>query len=59
MAMHFPVAKYLQKYANLTSAAQISERWRLSNEKYSQSAHYTVHAIRAFISNDMAGHTND
>jgi hypothetical protein len=33
MAMHFLVAKYLQKYANMTSAAHISERWCLTNDK--------------------------
>jgi hypothetical protein len=49
MAMHFLVAKYLQKYVNMTSAAQISERWRLANDKYSQSSRSMVRASRAIM----------
>jgi hypothetical protein len=53
MAMHFLVAKYLQKNANMTSAAQIYERWRLTNEKYSQSVRSMVHVIRTILPEDM------
>jgi Na+(H+)/acetate symporter ActP len=59
MAMHFLVAKYLQKDANMTSAAYISERWRLTNEKYWQSAHSTVRVVGAILSEGMAGCTDE
>jgi hypothetical protein len=57
--MHFLVAKYLQKDANMTSAAQISKLWRLANEKYSQSSHSTVRTTRAIIPFDMASRTDE
>jgi hypothetical protein len=59
MAMHFIVAKYLQTDANMTSAAQISKRWRPANEKHSQSVRSTVRGIRAIIPEDMTGRTDD
>jgi hypothetical protein len=59
MTMHFLVTKYLQKYVNMTSAVQISEFWRLTNEKYSQSDRYTVRVSRAIVYEDMAGCTDD
>jgi hypothetical protein len=58
-AMHFLLAKYFQKYVNMTSAAHITKRWSLTNEKYSQSARSTVHVIRSILSEDMAGRTDD
>jgi hypothetical protein len=59
MAMHFLIVKYLQKYANLESAGQISECWRLANEQYSWSTHSTVRAIRDVMPEDMAVRTDD
>jgi hypothetical protein len=59
MAMHFLIANYLQKDANMTSASQISEHWRLANEQYSRSARSTVRAIRDMTPEDMAGCTDD
>jgi hypothetical protein len=59
MEMHFLIAKYLQKNTNMTSAAQISERLRLANEKYSRFACSTVRVIRAVLSEDMADRTDD
>jgi hypothetical protein len=38
LVMHLLIAKYLQKYANMASAGQISESWQLTNEQHSQSA---------------------
>jgi hypothetical protein len=58
MAMHFLIAKYLQKYANMTSAGHISERWRLTNEQYSRSARSNVRSIRDMMPEDMSGRTN-
>jgi hypothetical protein len=58
MAMHFLIAKYLQKNATITPARQISERWRLANEQYSRSARYTVRVIRAMMPEDMDGRTD-
>jgi hypothetical protein len=46
MAMYFLIVKYLQKDANMTSASQISEFWRLANKQHSLSARSTVRAIR-------------
>jgi hypothetical protein len=57
--MNLLIAKYLQKYANMTSAAKISEHWRLTNEKYSQPAHSTVRAIRTIMPDDMDGCNDD
>jgi hypothetical protein len=37
LAMHFLLAKYLQKDANLTSSSLVSERWRIANEQNSRS----------------------
>jgi hypothetical protein len=59
MAMYFLIAKYLQKYANMESAGQISERSCLTNEQYSRSTHSTVRAIRAMMPKDTAGRTDD
>jgi hypothetical protein len=59
MAMHFLIVNYLQKYANMESAGQISERWRLTNKQYSQSARSTAGAIRSTMPKDMAGRTDD
>jgi hypothetical protein len=59
MEMHFLIAKYFQKDSNLASAGQIFERWRLANKQYSRSAHSTVLAIRATMSDDMTGRTDD
>jgi hypothetical protein len=59
MVMHFLISKYLQKDAHMTSASQISERWRLTNEQHSCSAHSTVRAIRAMMPEDMADCTDD
>jgi hypothetical protein len=59
MAMQFLIVGYFQKDANMTPAAQISERWRLDNEKYSQSAHSMVRVIRAIMPDHMAGRTDD
>jgi hypothetical protein len=42
----------------MSSASQISERWRLVNDKYSQSTHSMVRVIRAIMPDDMAGRTN-
>jgi hypothetical protein len=59
MVMHLLIAKYLQKDANMTSAGQISERWRLTNEQHSRYARSTVHAIGDVLPEDMADRTDD
>jgi hypothetical protein len=59
MAMHFLIAKYLQKDATMTSASQISERWRLTNEQHSRSTPSMVRAIRTTMHEDMADRTDD
>jgi hypothetical protein len=59
MAIHFLIAKYLQKDSNLASASQISECWRLTNGQYFHSSRFIVHAIRAMMPQDMAGRTDD
>jgi hypothetical protein len=59
MAMYLLIAKCLQKDANMESASQISERWRLANEQYSWFVCSLVRAIRAMMPEDVAGCTND
>jgi hypothetical protein len=59
MVMHFLIVKYLQKDANMTSASQISELWRLANEQHSRYARSTVCATRFMMPEDTAGHTDD
>jgi hypothetical protein len=49
LAMHFLLAKQLQKDANLTSSSLVSERWRVANEQNSLVARSTVRAIRAML----------
>jgi hypothetical protein len=58
MAVHLLIVNYLQKDANMESAGQILERWRLTNENYSRSTRSTVRVIRAMMSEDMAGRTD-
>jgi hypothetical protein len=59
MVMHFLIAKYLQKDANMTFASQILERWRLTNEQHSRSPRFTVRVMRAMMPEDMADHTDE
>jgi hypothetical protein len=59
LAIHFLLAKHLQKEANLTSSSLVSERWRIANEQNSSSARSTVRAIRAMLPEDMADRTDD
>jgi hypothetical protein len=49
MAMNFLIAKYLKEDINMHSASQMYERWRLTNEKYSQFSRSTFRASRAII----------
>jgi hypothetical protein len=59
LAMHFLLAKHLQKYANLTSSSLVYERWRIANEHNSRYARSTVCAIRAMLPEEMADRTDD
>jgi hypothetical protein len=59
LAMHFLLAKHLQKDANLTSSSLVSERWRVANEQNSRSTRSTVRAIRAILPEEMAHRTDD
>jgi hypothetical protein len=59
LAMHFLLAKHLQKDANLMSLNLVSERWRIANEQISRSTRSTVRAIRAMLPEEMADRTND
>jgi hypothetical protein len=59
LAMHFLLAKHLQKDANLMSSSLVSERWRVANEQNSRSARSTVRAIRAMLPEEMADRTDD
>jgi hypothetical protein len=59
LAMHFLLAKHLQKDANLTSSSLVSERWRFANEQNSRSARSTVRVIRAMLPEEMADCTDD
>jgi hypothetical protein len=59
LAMHFFLAKHLQKDANLTSSSLVSERWRIANDHNSRSARSTVRAIRAMLPEKMADRTDD
>jgi hypothetical protein len=59
MPIHFIIVKYLQKDANLASASQTSERWRLTNKQYSHYQRSTVHAIWDMMPQDIAGCTDD
>jgi hypothetical protein len=47
LEMYFLISRYLQEEKHAISAGQISESWRISNEKYLRSARSTVRAIRA------------
>jgi hypothetical protein len=53
LAMHFLLAKHLQKDASLTSSSLVSERWRIMNEQNSRSAHSTFCAIHAMLPEEM------
>jgi hypothetical protein len=59
LAMHFLLAKHLQKDANLTSSSLVYERSRIANEQNSRSARSTVRAIRAMLPEEMADRTDD
>jgi hypothetical protein len=59
LAIHFLLAKHLQKDANLTSSSLVSEPWRIANEQNSRSAHSTIRAIRAMLPEEMADCTDD
>jgi hypothetical protein len=59
LAIHFLLAKYLQKDANLTSSSLVSERWRIVNEQNYRSVRSTFRAIRAMLPEEMADHTDD
>jgi hypothetical protein len=59
LPMHFIISRYLQEKENVTSAGQVSERWRLAKEQYSRSARSTVRAIRAMMSTGMTNHTDE
>jgi hypothetical protein len=59
LAMHFLLARHLQKDASLTSSSLVSERWRIANEQNSRSARSTVRAIRAILPEEMADRTDD
>jgi hypothetical protein len=59
LAMHFLLAKHLQKDANLTSSILVSERWRIANEQNSRSARSAVRAIRAMLPEEMDDRTDD
>jgi hypothetical protein len=59
LAMHFLLAKHMQKDANLTSSSLVSERWRIANEQNSRSARSTICAIRAMLPEEMADRTDD
>jgi hypothetical protein len=59
LAMHFLLAKHLQKDANLTSSSLVSERWCITNEKNSRSARSTVRVIRAMLPEEMVDRTDN
>jgi hypothetical protein len=59
LAMHFLLAKHLQKDADLMSSSLVSERWRIANEQNSRSARSTVRAIRDMLPEEMADRTDD
>jgi hypothetical protein len=57
--MHFIISRYLQDEKHVTSAGQISERWRLANEQYLRSARSSGRAIHAIMPTDMANRTDE
>jgi hypothetical protein len=59
LAMHFLLAKHLQKDINLASSNLVSEHWRVANEQNSRSARSTVSAIRTMLPEEMADRTDD
>jgi hypothetical protein len=59
LAIHFLLAKHLQKDANLTSSSLVSESWRIANEQNSRSARSTVCAIHAMLPGEMDDRTHD
>jgi hypothetical protein len=59
LAIHFLLAKHLQKDANLTSSSLVSERWRIANDQNSRSARCTVRTIRAMLPEEMDDRTDD
>jgi hypothetical protein len=59
LAMHFLLAKRLQKDANLKSSSLVSERWRIANEQNSRSTRSTVRAIRSMLPEEMDDRTDD
>jgi hypothetical protein len=59
LAIHFLLAKHLQKDASLMSSSLVSERWRIANEQNSRSARSTVRAIHAMLPEEMADRTDD
>jgi hypothetical protein len=58
LAMHFLIAKHLQKDANLMSSSLVSERWRIANEQNSRSARSTVRVIRVMLPEEMVDRTD-
>jgi hypothetical protein len=58
LAIHFLLAKHLQKDANFMSSSLVSERWRIANEQNSRSARSTFRVIRAMLPEEKADRTD-
>jgi hypothetical protein len=58
VAMHFLISKYLRNDENNSSAAKISERWRLTHDQYSRSAPATVRALWTLMPADWGTQTD-
>jgi hypothetical protein len=54
LAIHFLLAKHLQKDANLTSSSLFSERWCIVNEQNSRYERSIIRAIRDMLPGEMA-----